>query len=241
MIKLVILPGWGGSHKTWQKFVDVAKEDFDVRVIDLPCFGDEPCPSNIWGVEEYAAFVNNKIGDLELENSDLVLLGHSFGGQVAVCLASKNPKLANKLILSGAAVIRPRIRIKRVIFGFLAKIGKIFFKLPLLNKLEKIGKNVLYKAADSPDYSETSGIKRDIYKKIIRQDFTKELENVKIPTLVTWGNKDKMTPLRHGKKIADLLPNSKFHLFKNGRHGLHNQMTDEYLKVIEDFVYAESD
>ena len=59
--KLIIVHGWGGSRQTWSDFVSLAESDFEVEVIELPCFGAEPCPSSIWGVEEYAKFISDKI------------------------------------------------------------------------------------------------------------------------------------------------------------------------------------
>ena len=48
---IIILPGWGGSHETWHDFVTLlAPQVSDVRVIDLPCFGTEPCPKEVWGI-----------------------------------------------------------------------------------------------------------------------------------------------------------------------------------------------
>ena len=41
MKTLVILPGWGGNKETWKEFASLASKDFEVQIIDLPCFGDE--------------------------------------------------------------------------------------------------------------------------------------------------------------------------------------------------------
>ena len=66
MVKtLIILPGWGGTKENWWEFVGLFKED-DIKVIcfNLPCFGDQPCPQTVWGVEEYADFVKKKISKI---------------------------------------------------------------------------------------------------------------------------------------------------------------------------------
>ena len=113
--QLLIIPGWGGTRETWQKFVDLAKNDFQVICLELPCFGKEPCPKEVWGVEDYAKFVSQKIKNLNLIKP--VLLGHSFGGQIAAYLAATSPQLISRLILSGAAAIRPKRNFKRIAFG----------------------------------------------------------------------------------------------------------------------------
>jgi len=232
---LVILPGWGGSHETWADFVAFAKPHFqDVVVIDLPCFGDEPCPKDVWGVEEYANFVKEKIS--KYANMQVVLLGHSFGGAVATQLVANNPDIASKLILSGAAVIRPKNYVKRCLFGTMAKIGKGCIAILPSQKLKILAKKVLYRISDSPDFSKTSGIKRDIFKKIIRQDLRHLLSSIAIPTCVMQGADDTYVPFRHRKMIADGIPSASFVVIEQGTHGLHQKKTaDALLSAILEF------
>ncbi len=203
-------------------------------MLDLPCFGSEPCPDSIWGVEEYAKFVKLKLEKFEVEK--LVLLGHSFGGQVAAYLVSKYPDLCNGLILSGPAIYRKKNPLKNVIFLPIAKIGKVLFKLPLLRKFEKIAKRFLYRAADSPDYEQTSGIKRDIFKKIIKENISGELSRINIPTMIVWGDQDTFVPLRFAKKIQKQIENSETRIVVNGPHGLHLKKQKEFWSIINNFI-----
>lgn len=233
MKQLIILPGWGGTKETWNDFIKIAEKDYKVICLNLPCFGNEPCPGTVWGVKEYAEFVKNKIKKLNLEKP--ILLGHSFGGQIAVYLAAYHPELIFKLILSGATVTRPKNILKRIVFNIIAKCGKVVFKLPIIKKIDVFAKKILYYSADSPDYIKTSGIKQDIFKKIIRQDLTHLLYKINIPTLVVWGTRDKYVALNNGKKIAKLIPNAKLEIIKNGKHGLHIQQPENLFEIIKEF------
>lgn len=235
---LLILPGWGGTKATWQDFATIAQAHFDVQVLELPCFGNEPCPTTVWGVEEYAEFVKNKIKTLGISRENLIILGHSFGGQVATYVVSHDPHICDTLILSGAAVIRETEPLKKQFFGIIAKAGNFIFSLPLLSKLRPFAQKVLYRLADSPDYLNTSGIKRDIFKKITQQDMQHELANVKTKTLVVWGTEDRMTPLGYGKRIAAMLPHAKFSIIEKGTHGLHHETREKLLAIIINFVQA---
>ncbi|MFA5813351.1 MAG: alpha/beta hydrolase [Patescibacteria group bacterium] len=254
---LVILPGWGGSRETWSNFANLAKEKFsEVKIFNLPCFGDEPCPKDVWGVGEYADFVKSKIINnhkSEIRNlsraphpalcgagrdpkSEIILLGHSFGGAVAVHLIANNPNLASGLILSGASVFRPKQTMRRLFFRCLAKCGQWIFKLPLIKKFEEAAKKLLYRVAGSSDYSKISGIKREIFKKIITEDQSRLLPKIQIPTLIVCGSKDRFVPLEYGKKIQRLLPGSKLVIFQGGKHGLHLQQPEELLNTIINFI-----
>ncbi|MFA7244805.1 MAG: alpha/beta hydrolase [Candidatus Magasanikbacteria bacterium] len=233
--KLIILPGWNGSKQTWSGFVSLASSDFEVEVIELPCFGEESCPSSIWGVEEYSQFVKDKIISLKQEGQSTILLGHSFGGQVASYLLSHEPNIVDKLILSGAAVYRRPESIRNKIFKFIAKSGKIVFRLPGLNKLAVFMRKLLYKSAGTGDYNKTTGIKRDIFLKITKEDVSEFLPAIKIPTLVVWGDKDSFVPVKDATLIANNIVGSKLEVIKNGTHGLHLWKKEELLNIIKSF------
>jgi len=233
MKTLVILPGWGGTKETWQKFTDIASHDFDVQIITLPCFGDEPCPKNVWGIEEYSDFVKSKV---KSQKSKVTILGHSFGGQVAAYFAAHNPELVDKLILVAPALFRRKRGLRRFLFGFAAKLGKLIFKLPFIERFDVLAKKILYKAADSPDYNGTSGIKRDIFKKIIRQDLSDELPKILASTLLIQGTFDKYVHVRDTAKASLLIPNAKLEIVPFARHGMHFQLPEILYKITKDFI-----
>jgi pimeloyl-ACP methyl ester carboxylesterase len=246
---LIILPGWGGTKETWRDFTELAKDFFDIQVIDLPCFGEEPCPKEAWGIEDYSNFVKSKIINHKparhglargmAGGSKIILLGHSFGGQVAAYFAAQNPEMISKLILIAPALFRKKRGLRRLFFGIIAKTGHLIFKLPIIEKFDVWAKKILYKAADSPDYAKTSGIKREIFKKIIRQDLKDILPKIKVPTLLIQGTLDKYVPVKDSKKAANLIPNSKLELISLGRHGLHFQQPKKLLSIISQYALGD--
>ena len=234
---LVILPGWGGSQETWKDFQEYIQADFaSVLVIDLPCFGSEPCPADVWGVEEYAAFVEKKLKGIGSPDS-LILLGHSFGGQVATYLVGTKQNVCNKLILVGAAVFRQRRSAKHFAFYLVAKAGKFFFKLPGFQLIQRQAKKILYRLANAPDYLQTSGVQREIFQKVVRQDVSDLARKISVPTALIWGDRDTYVPLRQGKKLRSYIPQAKFAIIHGGKHGLHHTHKDELRKQILSFVY----
>jgi len=233
---IVILPGWDGSQQTWQSFTDYAKNqnEFDFICLELPCFGNQPCPDTVWGVKEYASYVEKELGNLKITKP--IILGHSFGGQVAAYLVAHNPDLVSKLILSGAPVIRTRKTLKRFVFKLIAKIGKGIFKIPGLNNFDSKAKKFLYKLTGSQDYNETSGIKREIYNKVNREDLKELIPLIKTKTLVIWGQNDTYVPVQVARKINKLLPNAQMKIFSNAKHGLHLQIPEDYYQAIINFI-----
>lgn len=234
---LILLPGWGGSHETWKEFIADAEKRFQVICIDLPCFGTEPCPSVVWGVEEYADFVMKKIRSLT--DAPVILMGHSFGGQIAVYIAAMHKEYVEKLILSGAAAIRPKKIVRRAFFYVLAKCGKLVFSLPGCKQIGARTKKVFYRGIGSPDYEKTDGIKRSIFQKIIRQDLSPLLPRITAPTLILWGRRDSYVSLALGKKIHVSIPQSVMCVIDNGKHGLHLTHREEILASIDAFVFED--
>lgn len=234
---LVILPGWGGSRETWKDFQEYIQADFSsVHVVDLPCFGSEPCPAGVWGVEQYAVFVEKQLKDIGPPDA-IILLGHSFGGQVATYLVGTKQNVCNKLILVGAAVFRQRRSAKRLVFSLVAKAGKFFFRLPGLRLIQGEAQKMLYRLVNSPDYLKTSGVQREIFQKVTRQDVSDLAHTIPVPTALIWGDHDTYVPLRQGKKLWSYIPQANFAIIHGGKHGLHHTHTDELRKHILSFVY----
>lgn len=231
---LIILPGWGGTKTSWQDFINLAQSNFDVRCIELPGFGNEPCPTEVWGVEEYAAFVKRKINGMGIGKK--VILAHSFGGQVAAYLVGTNPQICDTLVLSGPAIFRKKHSLRRIIFWPIAKLGALVFKVWPLSKLKEQAQRVLYKAADSPDYSKTSGLLRQIFQKVTTQNMAGYLSKITTPVLVVAGRKDTYVPSGVSKKAATEIPGATFVEFAEGKHGLHQSQPAELLQTIIQFL-----
>ncbi len=232
---LCIIPGWDGTKETWKEFCESAREFFDVHCIELPCFGGVECPRGIWGIEQYGEYVYHQVHEIRKNNPErkIILMGHSFGGQVAAYVGEWHSSVFDELVLMGAAIIRPKRIFKRTILGSIAKIGKLLLSSKTHNTRAADIKKSLYRAFYSPDYTETSGVKREIFRKVIREDMRGSLPKITQHVLIFWGKRDTYTPLRHGKKIAKLLTNAEMVVFEDGRHGLHHTHAADILTKLK--------
>lgn len=231
---LVILHGWASHQKNWQPFIKILKNlGANVYQPAMPGFLE-----NIIDVPHSTADYVNWLKQFLKKNriNKPTLIGHSFGGQVAINFTVKNPSKVNRLILINSAGIRNQLNIKKLFFLVLAKTGKVVFSLPLLNNLFSIAQRFLYKAAHEGDYYQASPVMKETLKIINKEDQTKHLKSIDTPTLILWGEKDTITPLKDGEKIHQLMPNSKLVIYPNTTHGLPFQAPKKIANKILWFI-----
>lgn len=217
---ILILHGWGSSSERWQETAKILSQaGFKVVVPDLPCFGKSVEPPFGWSVGDYAEFVLKFAKELNLDK--FFLIGHSFGGRIAIKLGAVYPEKIQGLILVGAAGIESARGFKSKIFLFLAKLGNSLFSLPLLKKLYPRARKTIYLLARTKDYFEAEGVRKEIFKKVISEDLTTFLSQIKTPTLLIWGKKDRLTPLKHGYLMKEKIPNSTLEVIPNFGHALN--------------------
>jgi len=211
--QVLILHGWGSKSDRWQTTAKLLSgRGFQVIIPDLPGFGQSDDPNKVWGFNDYSDFVNEFINSLELKK--ISLLGHSFGGNVAIKYSVDHPERINQLYLVGAAAIREESLKKKVIYILAKTFGFLSF-VPYLKK-------IFYRIIKT-DYPHAHGIMRKVYLKVIKKDLSSLLDNVNVPTTIIWGEKDPITPLRHAHIINSKIKNSKLEIIPKIGHNLHSE------------------
>jgi len=165
-----------------------------------------------------------------------ILIGHSFGGRIAIKYAARYPEKVEKLILAGAAGIKHPLNPKQRMFFAMAKIGKAIFSLPVMNKLDRYAKIFLYKAAREKDYINSTPKMKEIMKNVIDENLLPILDHVRVSTLLLWGRSDRSTPLADGNSIHDKIKGSEMIIFDDANHSLPYQKPDEFAKAIIMFI-----
>lgn len=216
----LILHGWGSCSEKWQKVGELlAEKNLKVIIPDLPGFGQSQEPKSAWDINDYCDFVEEFVKILNLDK--FFLLGHSFGGALAVKCSLKFPEKINKLFLVGAACIRKKSFKKR----FFYILSKIFPSFLLFRKF-------FYKFIVKSDYLSVQGVMKEIYLKIIAEDFSGILSQIQVPTVIIWGGKDDITPLSDAYKINSKIQNSKLEIIPGVGHNLHLEAPEKLTEVI---------
>lgn len=225
---LIFLHGWGGDWRSWQTIVERLKDRFTIYALDLPGFGENSL-SKPYKLSDYVNFVINFLREEKIERPTLI--GHSFGGRIAIKVAADTTSHLSKLVLVDCAGIRPKYGMGHYFWLGIAKMGKIFFPW---------GRNFFYKirGLEKSDYFNLG--KNEILKKtfinIIDEDLTSEIPKINIPTLIIWGGNDQETPLADGEKIHRAIEGSKLILFPNAGHFSYLDEQERFCKEIEKFA-----
>ncbi len=205
---IIILHGWNLSSLKYKKLIDeFKKEEYLVFALDFPGFGQSRLPDKPYKLSDYVTFLNNYLAKKGL--GKVILIGHSFGGRVAIKFASLYPEKIEKIILTGVPGVTPAMNIKLIIFKIIAQLGKLIFYKSILNIFAPILRKILYKLAGEYDYAKTSGVMRETFKKIINEDLTSPMSKIKSPTFLIWGTNDTITPVWIAKKMQSIIKSSK--------------------------------
>jgi pimeloyl-ACP methyl ester carboxylesterase len=224
---IVILHGWGSSISYWLPLTKLLPLKVRVILIDLPGFGStSPLPDKP-GVPEYTIFVRHFTQKLNLKN--FILAGHSFGGQITLDYALKDPKDLKSIILIAPAAIRERSKFTQTKIK-LTKVIKPLFSLLPHNTFEK------FLGWSTPsDYSNSNEYQRGVLNKIVIYNLKPFLKAVTIPTDIIWGSEDFVIP-NMGKFLAENIPNSHLHVIYGANHLIHLSQSHQLADIINQII-----
>ncbi|MEK7571631.1 MAG: alpha/beta hydrolase [Patescibacteria group bacterium] len=228
---ILLLHGWGQSHAFWKDFISRFAKDYHIYVLDLPGFGLSQEPLKTWKIEDYASFVRAFVTELKIDNP--IIIGHSFGGRIAIVYTSKFP--VKKLILystGGGVPERSPLKIvnKYVIVGvgkylfpnFLYQCYSIYLRPKAYENKVLINKKRSRRMLDI--YSQPPQYLQDSIKKI------------SVETLIVVGKKDFITKPAIGIKIHKLIRNSQLVEIREATHFAHLEAPGIFYDAVEKFL-----
>ncbi|HSJ35267.1 MAG TPA: alpha/beta hydrolase [Acidimicrobiia bacterium] len=192
--RVLALHGWG------RRGADLvpALTGLDAICLDLPGFGASPPPPAPVGAAGYA----DAIGPVfDLFNSPPVVVGHSFGGRVAVARQHGWPGSTAGLVLVGSPLVRRSDAVRR-------RPPLAFRAARLANRWGLISEDAMERRRrrhGSADYRAATGVMRDILVMAVNESYEKELADLGIPVKLLWGENDTEVPVSVAEAAADLI------------------------------------
>jgi len=230
---LLFLHGARGAPR-WLPFMGALAQRFDVIVPEHPGFGRSETPEWLDNIGDLAFFYLDFIERLELERVNLV--GNSLGGWIAAELAVRSTRDLATLTLVAPAGIHVKGQQKGDIF--------MWSREQLTRNLfvdQKIAEFAL--AAPVSEAEQDQNLKNALavaklgwQPRLYNPHLAKWLHRIDVPTLVLWGDGDKLIPPTYGAAFRDLIPGSRLEIFERCGHLPHIERADKFVSTVASFI-----
>ena len=189
---VLLLHGWGQNIAMMKPLGDNLCDRFRVTIIDFPGFGESDEPSSAWTITDYANMLEKLVVELKIKKP--IIMGHSFGGRVAIRYSANNP--IEKLVLFGSPCIRREQEL-----SFSVKLLKKLKTLPGLNEFGEYMKKYI----GSRDYKAASPIMRKILVNVVNEDLSEYAKKIEEPTLLIWGEMDTEALVEDARELEKIM------------------------------------
>jgi pimeloyl-ACP methyl ester carboxylesterase len=245
---IVLLHGTGASLHTWDGWTRELERERRVIRFDLPGFGlTGPSPDGVYTIESYVDTVLAVADALHLQR--FVLAGNSLGGYVAWATAVLHPERVDRLILVDAAG-----------YPFQSQSVPLAFRIartPILNRLMRdVLPRTIVASSLRDVYGDPSRVTPDLVDRyfdlatragnraalVARFDQTQpgslaeRVHEIQVPTLILWGDKDRLIPLEFGERFARDIPDSQLVVFEALGHVPHEEDPARTVAAVLPFI-----
>ncbi len=246
---LVMLHGFGASSYSFSKIVPALSKHFTVYALDLKGFGKSPKPDDHrYSVYDQAVLVKQFLHEHHLKN--VILLGHSYGGGVALLVTLMDPSRIKKLVLIDSASYDQQLPklirwLKIPLFG---KLG--FYLLPATLEVKESYRYAFYDDSKIPE-DIVREYARNLYlpnartaylqavETLIPEDIdtiSKRYRTIRVPTLILWGADDIVIRKEKAYRLHHDIPHSILKIIPQCGHIPHEEKPEETLKILEKFM-----
>ena len=180
------------------------RKDYDVFAPDLKGFGENKNMVKPYSLDDYIRNVEEYKYKYGIKNPHVI--AHSFGARIAIKASAQNKEFCDKLVLTGAAGLKPK--------NTLLKMSK----RALFKALRKVVPKEKLKIFYSKDYLAVDEVMRKSFNLIVSEHLDDKIQNVKNPTLIIFGERDKQTPLYMAKRLFNGIPDSRLVVIEGAGH-----------------------
>lgn len=219
---LILMHGWGVDKTTFSKVEEELKNYYTVLTFDFIGFGKSSTPIKPFSLDDYLESVEALVKHLNIVNP--IVVGHSFGGRVAIKYALRND--VKKLILvSSAGIIHfsLKTKLKIIKYKFLKNIYKLFSK----TKYQK-----LITSSGSDDYKKLNNVMKRTMTNVIKKDLKKYIKKINVSTLILWGYFDITTPYKDAIYFNKKIKDSRLITFFRSGHFCYLEEENKFINIL---------
>ena len=251
---VLLIHGLAGSSRTWDAVIPAVAEHYDVIAPDLLGHGESAKPMGDYSLGAFASGLRDFLAVLDVES--VTIVGHSFGGGVAMQLAYQHPELVDRLVLVGSGGLGREVSwlLRSLALPGAEYLMPIAFPRPLVDRATDVGRLLGRHNIRSPKlaelwrgYSSLAGAEN-------RQAFVRTMRGVidiggqtvnatdrlylaaRVPTLIVWGDHDGIIPVRHGVAAHHAIASSRLEIIEGVGHFPHVEAPARFNEIVLDFL-----
>jgi pimeloyl-ACP methyl ester carboxylesterase len=253
---IVFVHGLSGCWQNWLEQLPALAEEHRVVAVDLPGFGQSPMPSGEITISGYAALLDRLLAQLGIDAAAVV--GNSMGGFIAAELAIAVPQRVDRLVLISAAGIStyhdPRTeravptlrRLERILAGSSAWLAAQSDAVARRPRLREATLNVVVRhpsrlpaplAAEQLRGAGKPGFLQGL-QALLDYDLRHRLPQIACPTLIVWGDGDRLIDVRDADLFAELIPGSRKVVFEDTGHMPQLERPAAFNALLREFLLA---
>ena len=214
-VDIIILHGWGSNKNLMKQSFSPYMSAFRHIYIDLPGFGNSTCSCALT-TADVARIV--ELFMIHINASKDIIVGHSFGGKVALLL---EPKVL--ILVASAGIYTP-------------KSMKVQAKIALFKTLKILGLSKFRSLFVAQDAKELSEYMYQTFKNVVNEDFSDEFAKYEGKALLFWGKDDTATPLSSAEKIKELIPDARLEVYEGDHYFFMKNSKDVSQKIETAFL-----
>ena len=250
---LLLIHGIAGSSSTWADAMKRLAVRYRVLAPDLLGHGDSDKPTGDYSLGAQASFLRDLLGSLDIGSATVV--GHSFGGGVAMQLSYQHPEVCERMVLVSSGGLGREINAALRLLALPGSELVLPFIAPSF--VRERGDALLAWMRDrgirSPRIREGWQAYSSLADADARRAFIRELRSVvdyrgqvvsasdrlhhsAAPTLIVWGDRDPMIPVAHARAAHAAMPGSRLEIFEGAGHFPHAEYPERFAEVVTEFV-----
>ena len=218
---ILLLHGWGQNIEMMKPVGDNFSDRFRITILDLPGFGESDEPKKTWTIDDYELMLEDFIKELKIKKP--IVIGHSFGGRLAIRYSARNP--IEKLVLFGS----PCIRIQEAL-PLKVRMLKSMKKLPGMDKIGEYMKQYI----GSRDYKAASPVMRQTLVEVVNEDLSHYAKEIEEPTLLIWGQNDTEAPVAEAKELEKIMIDAAL-IILPGTHYAYLENLQQVVNILNNF------
>ncbi len=233
---LIVIHGGASDARSWWDNIKELAEKYTVFAPDLPGYGGSQALDGKYYIPELSEFINKFAKFLRLKKFNI--MGHSLGGGIALNYALKFPAKIKKLVLVSSLCLGREVAfwlkvislptlikllgavavfIIKSVKWLIMKLNPIEFIMPVTAALVTVG----------------TGIANFHQQTLVLEN---QLSKVQMPTLVVWGGRDPVVPVKQAYRAAKAIPDCQLQVFQHRGHNVHRDELKNFSHLIDEFL-----